>query len=136
MHPGTIYRTSPPPANWPYGVYLVFKEATVSILSNGVYSHYVDDAAFQALYRHTPSGPALAIFALGLTGEAGATAELVKKYLDRDKPIDKEVMKLELGDVLWYLQALANFFDLTLEEIAAANIAKLDARRAQQAKIA
>jgi NTP pyrophosphatase (non-canonical NTP hydrolase) len=101
----------------------------VNILSNGFYAQYVEEAAYPN--TRTPVGDKdLAIFALGLTGEAGETAELVKKLFDRNKPIDPEVMKLELGDVLWYLQALATYFGFTLEDVAVANVAKLDARKA------
>ncbi len=55
--------------------------------------------------------------ALGLTGEAGEVAEIIKKHL-----------REELGDVLWYLTVLAEMNGLTLAEIAVENIHKLKAR--------
>lgn len=65
---------------------------------------------------------------LGLCGEVGETAELIKKDIYHSKPYEREKMKSELGDVLWYLTALAQDNDLTLSEIAQGNAEKLAAR--------
>ncbi len=69
---------------------------------------------------------------LGLTNEAGELAGKVKKIF-RDKggvisEDDRQALKQELGDVLWYLTQIATELDLSLEEIAAANLAKLFSR--------
>ncbi len=42
---------------------------------------------------------------LGLIGEAGEVADLVKKSIERTQPVDREAMVKELGDVLWYTVA-------------------------------
>ncbi|MCB0071402.1 MAG: nucleoside triphosphate pyrophosphohydrolase family protein, partial [Caldilineaceae bacterium] len=64
--------------------------------------------------------------------EAGELAGKVKKiFRDRDGVIgdtDREALKYELGDVLWYLTQIATELDLSLEEIAAANLDKLFSR--------
>lgn len=65
---------------------------------------------------------------LGLCGEAGETAELIKKDQYHSKPYDRNTMKDELGDCLWYLTALGQDHDLTLAEIAERNAEKLAAR--------
>ena len=65
---------------------------------------------------------------LGLCGEAGETAELIKKAHYHDKLYKDETMKDELGDVLWYLTALAQDHNLTLADIAERNAEKLAAR--------
>lgn len=69
------------------------------------------------------------IFALGVAGEAGEVAELKKKQLDRGKLINPQELVLELGDVLWYITALARLHGFTLEYVMTANKAKLEARR-------
>jgi NTP pyrophosphatase (non-canonical NTP hydrolase) len=72
---------------------------------------------------------------LGLCGEAGEVADKVKKVLrDRGGAFDAAViddLRLELGDVLWYVAQLATELDLDLSEIAEANLAKLASRAAR-----
>lgn len=66
---------------------------------------------------------------LGLTGEAGEVAEKIKK-LHRNQAGDmsdkdrQELLK-ELGDVLWYVSAIAHYLDEPLGKIAESNLAKL-----------
>lgn len=66
--------------------------------------------------------------ALGLAGESGEVAELVKKHVHHHKPLDQAALVKELGDVLWYLAFLCEANGTTLEEVANANAAKLRAR--------
>ena len=59
---------------------------------------------------------------LGLVGEAGETADKIKKILrDKDGVVsdgDRELISKELGDTLWYIAAIARYLDLSLSEIA------------------
>lgn len=71
---------------------------------------------------------ALAIFTLGLVGEAGEVSEVIKKHLGHGHPLDKEKVEKELGDVFWYLAVLSDFLELKLEDIAVKNIEKLKKR--------
>ena len=69
---------------------------------------------------------------LGLVNEAGELAGKVKKIF-RDKggqisEADREALKQELGDVLWYLAQICTELDLPLEEVAEANLEKLFSR--------
>lgn len=67
--------------------------------------------------------------ALGCAGEAGEVAEMVKKWAFHGKgPLDKEKFRKELGDVLWYVTALARTQGWTLQEVAQENVNKLVAR--------
>jgi NTP pyrophosphatase (non-canonical NTP hydrolase) len=70
----------------------------------------------------------LMIWALGLTGEAGEFADLVKKQVGHGHPEDREKVRKELGDVLWYLSVLADAFGWALEDVAWANVEKLRKR--------
>lgn len=65
---------------------------------------------------------------LGLVGEAGEVAEKVKKNV-RDGFIDVDDLMKELGDVLFYIAALADFFDRDLGPIANDNLDKLYDRK-------
>jgi NTP pyrophosphatase (non-canonical NTP hydrolase) len=69
---------------------------------------------------------------LGLVNEAGEFAGKIKKIF-RDKKgrissDDRQDLKYELGDVLWYLTQICTELDLTLEEVADANLVKLFSR--------
>lgn len=76
--------------------------------------------------RHGADLEDVAIHLLGLAGEAGSVAaEYKKKLRDRDAhPLWKARIREELGDVLWYLSALATKLNLTLEDIARSNLEK------------
>lgn len=70
--------------------------------------------------------------ALGLAGEAGEVANKAKKLLRGDYELSEEIvvaMSDELGDVLWYLAALAEDLGLNLGDIAEQNLKKLKDRR-------
>lgn len=70
---------------------------------------------------------------LGLANEAGEVAGKVKKiFRDKDGKLsaeDREALKSELGDVLWYLAQICTELDITLEEVAEANLEKLFSRK-------
>ena len=69
---------------------------------------------------------------LGLVNEAGEVAGKIKKIF-RDKAgqineADREALKQELGDVLWYLTQICTELELSLADVAEANITKLFSR--------
>lgn len=70
---------------------------------------------------------------LGLVGEAGEVAEKFKKiYRDKDGMIseeDKESIKKELGDILWYITSVGRHIGVSLPDIAQTNLDKLKSRR-------
>lgn len=78
-------------------------------------------------------GNNIAYPALGLCGEAGETAEKVKKAMRDDGGTlteeRREAIAAELGDVLWYAAQLATEAGLDLEAIAEANLDKLASRQ-------
>jgi NTP pyrophosphatase (non-canonical NTP hydrolase) len=70
---------------------------------------------------------------LGLCGEAGEIAEKAKKIV-RDQGSDfskwdREDIVKELGDVMWHVAMLADYFDIPLDEVGEKNIAKLADRQ-------
>ena len=66
--------------------------------------------------------------ALGLCGESGEVADIVKKFRFQGHDIDVEHIAKELGDVAWYLAVGAYAIGLDLESIFRMNIEKLEAR--------
>lgn len=67
----------------------------------------------------------LAIAGLGLAGESGEVADLIKKMVGHGHPLDRDKLIEELGDVLWYCAMLATLLDVKLDAVAVRNIQKL-----------
>jgi NTP pyrophosphatase (non-canonical NTP hydrolase) len=69
---------------------------------------------------------------LGLANEVGEFAGKIKKiFRDKDGKIskeDKEALKGELGDVLWYFTQICTELGLKLEDVAESNLDKLFSR--------
>lgn len=73
---------------------------------------------------------ALIVPMLGLAGETGQLLSEYKKHLRDGEAhrLFKERVSEELGDLLWYIANVASKFDLSLSDIAAANLAKVKQR--------
>ena len=92
---------------------------------------YQDKADETAIYPN--KGDNLYYPALGLAGEAGEVCEKVKKIM-RDKggvlsEEDSLELSKELGDVLWYVSALACEINVALATVAEENLDKLQSRK-------
>ena len=66
--------------------------------------------------------------ALGMCGEAGEFADLIKKHAFQGHNLDVEHIKKELGDVCWYIALACTAFNLELDDVLQTNIDKLKAR--------
>jgi NTP pyrophosphatase (non-canonical NTP hydrolase) len=95
---------------------------------------------YQSIINETavyPKDMGIAYCTMGLTDEAGEVAGKIKKlFRDKDLHItgivheeDKQEIAKELGDVLWYITALANELDLSLNDIMEMNYNKLTKRK-------
>lgn len=82
----------------------------------------------QARRSRLPTADAAYVL-VNLTGEVGELNSLVAKAVRDDHDIDVEKVKLELGDILWHIAALADDFNMSLDLIAKANIEKLTSRQ-------
>ena len=68
---------------------------------------------------------------IGICSEGGELLDLIKKLLFQGKeptPEMREKIKLELGDVMWYVQQVLIWSSWTLEEVLAENTKKLTGR--------
>jgi len=94
------------------------------------FNEYEDTVLKHAFYPNR--GNNLQYATLGLTGEAGEVANIVKKVQRDDSGVitDEKRLKIldELGDVLWYTSATADEVGFSLEDVAAYNIKKLAER--------
>lgn len=98
---------------------------------------------YQDLARKTAKAQNPQHMAFGLLSEAGEVAGILQRFHrgDKDYRIPDgfggvvvshtavEMIRKELGDVLWYLSQLADVFDLRLEDIALNNLDKLAKRK-------
>ena len=69
--------------------------------------------------------------AVGISAEGGEFMEIVKKMIFQGKPANEdnlEHLKIELGDVLWYVAQACMALDISFEEVADMNIDKLSKR--------
>lgn len=71
---------------------------------------------------------ALTNWALGLTGEAGEFADMVKKAVFHEHGLDEEKAVKELGDILWYVAKAASTLGYPLSLVASVNVEKLRTR--------
>ena len=93
-----------------------------------------DSDAF--IYRLQELGGSVAIqrlltAAVGISAESGEFMEIVKKMIFQGKPCNEdnlEHLKIELGDVLWYVAQACMALDISFEEVADMNIDKLSKR--------
>lgn len=65
---------------------------------------------------------------LGMNGEAGECADMLKKSQFQGHSFDREHFAKELGDQLWYIAVGAYALGYDLDEIAQMNVDKLAAR--------
>ncbi len=98
-------------------------------------NEYQEKAKEYDLFRATGNYNTVAFIekVLGLVGEAGETADKIKKVL-RDKEgiideHDKQEIAKELGDVLWYVANIARYLNVSLDNVAKMNIDKLESRK-------
>jgi NTP pyrophosphatase (non-canonical NTP hydrolase) len=99
------------------------------------FAEYQQRSQSRAVYPDAGSRTNFAYPALGLCGESGEVAEKVKKLL-RDEGGDmtieaRDAIKKELGDVLWYIAAMCRELDITMEDVARANLEKVDGRHSR-----
>lgn len=84
--------------------------------------------ALRTANKNPDRGMRLANWGLGLSGEAGEAAELIKKHVFHQHPLDRDALARELGDVLWYVAVLAKEIDASLEDLMEINVLKLQKR--------
>ncbi len=93
-----------------------------------------DSDAF--IYRLQELGADVAIQRLltasvGISAESGEFMEIVKKMIFQGKPCNEdnlEHLKIELGDIMWYVAQACMALEVDMEDVLNTNIKKLEKR--------
>lgn len=93
------------------------------------FADYQTQASKTAIY---PDADVIVYPSLGLVSEAGEVAGKVKKVLRDDNgmftPEKREAIAAEVGDCLWYIASLCTDLGIGMEQVAQANLDKLNSR--------
>lgn len=82
----------------------------------------------QLLAEATPLKMELDHLAIAIPSEAGEIADALKKHTMYDKPLDRDNIVEELGDMEFFLQDLRVKLGISRDETLEANMKKLDKR--------
>jgi NTP pyrophosphatase (non-canonical NTP hydrolase) len=82
----------------------------------------------QLVDEMTPLKAHLNHMIIGLGGEVGEVMDCVKKFTMYNKELDKENLKEEIGDLLFYMVGILNSVDINIYECMSHNQAKLAER--------
>lgn len=86
------------------------------------------------LYQHlamrtaNPECLSLSNVGLGIAGEAGEVADLIKKHLHHGHELDRDKLIKELGDVAWYLALGCSVLKVDMKTVLWKNVEKLKKR--------
>jgi NTP pyrophosphatase (non-canonical NTP hydrolase) len=100
-------------------------------MKSDAYEHMVfclvkpGDEILQSL---TPAKVNVLHMVLGVVGESGELSEAIKKHVAYNKPLDRENVIEELGDIEFYLEGLRQGLGIDRDETLSANYAKLSKR--------
>lgn len=83
------------------------------------------DKSKRTLNKDLTPEQTLSNMVLGLIGETGEVADIIKKHLYQGHKLDIDHIKEELSDIMFYMVNLCNALDLDLETLLEQNYAKL-----------
>ncbi|MDZ5610842.1 nucleoside triphosphate pyrophosphohydrolase family protein, partial [Bacillus pseudomycoides] len=120
----------------------IIKDSTVLEIANALSIDELNDyqeATLRTWNNKTDFGGRVSNAALGLTGEAGEVADIIKKaiyhghgfqpaHCPGEEDGNTYKLALELGDIMYYVAIMAHEIGYTLQDIAEMNIAKLAKR--------
>lgn len=97
------------------------------------FNEYQEKARSTAIY---PAQMQVIYPSLGVCGEAGEIAELVKKWIRDESGHNmtaehRDNLTKEIGDVLWYLANLCSDLGINLSDVAIVNLDKLASRQSR-----
>ena len=82
----------------------------------------------RTLNKNRSMAEQLSNYCMGLSGESGEVVDELKKVLFHGHDLNIDEIEKELGDVLWYVAAIATTLGIELNQIAHKNVEKLKGR--------
>ncbi len=89
------------------------------------YMIYTDNLRKKTL---NPSNPAFEHGVIGMAAEAGELLDIHKSQIDYGKPVDKEHVLEEMGDLFHYMTYIMKLYGWTVEDLITHNVNKLNKR--------
>jgi len=86
------------------------------------------EKAVRTVNRSLTEKQSLTNMCMGLAGESGELIDHIKKHVFHDHPMDREYVKAELGDIIWYIACLSDTLGISLDDVCRSNISKLESR--------
>lgn len=119
-------------------LYGMSNETTISrVLTGARYGNVPDSVDLISIYpllveklRNREGGlkSELSNYSMGLAGEAGELIDILKKHIYQGHDLNEDDLILELGDILFYIVAIANILGINFTDIYLNNMNKLDKR--------
>ena len=107
-------------------------EEFVSAVTSEASTNFVDFAdRIGELDREGANIERLLTAGVGINAEGGEFLEIIKKMIFQGKPFNadnKEHMIIELGDLMWYVTQACMALEVSLDEVVARNVTKLEKR--------
>jgi len=97
-------------------------------MTNEEYAKFVEKMAPSNLVHPICKRPTLDHAVKGICAEAGEIMEIIKALQYYGRPVSEQHLLEEIGDLYFYTILLANSLGYTIDDIVAANVAKLKAR--------
>jgi NTP pyrophosphatase (non-canonical NTP hydrolase) len=92
------------------------------------FSEYQERAKSTAVYPGKLDG-AFFYPCIGLAGEVGELLNKIKKLARDNVKIDKDDLKGELGDILWYVSQISTELGIDMNDVVSSNLEKLRSRQ-------
>ena len=108
-----------------------YKEFVDTVTSNPSKNHTSFSQRLNGLHAMGCPIERLLTGAVGMSAESGEFMEIVKKIIFQGKEFTEdniEHLKIELGDILWYVAQASLALDISMEELLDMNIKKLSKR--------
>jgi NTP pyrophosphatase (non-canonical NTP hydrolase) len=109
----------------------LYKTFVDEVTSSSSKDHVSFTQRLNGLYSQGCPIERLLTASVGMSAESGEFMEIVKKIIFQGKPWEEsniEHLKIELGDILWYVAQACISLDITMEELLDMNIKKLSKR--------